>query len=219
MSPLFSHTKGITLLDTPFLYDIVEIFRGAEVSVFVDYEELLGVLREIRETLGITRESEVWAYVEVSPESEPQARFVRRLSELGIKVHVLNYRDCYISRRPSKRDKKSIPSSAPLISAHLATLIEDHTQILVVSGAFELAKVMQEVGGQTHGLMALSYFTALCDPRWEHLFPGFNLLQPGDFFPIGFAPMDPHFTRIVSGVENIAALEALVRPAFRGHEE
>lgn len=211
---MFKKTRrsSVVFLDTPFIYDLVELLRReGHREAWLDYRILVQTVQGILLNNSLAPAREIVANVEIRVGSAIQAKFVAKLQEMDLIVEVLDYKATYISRRPSARSRKSIPTSSPLIAFNIGRLLQDPVNLCAVSGSYDLHEPLVRYARLTGSRVLLCYFSKALDARWS------GVLNLGES-PIEFISLDQYFDKLILGVTGgIESLTSLLEEQFSAY--
>jgi hypothetical protein len=188
---------SLNVVDTLSIFGAVEALKDSrEKPVVFSYRELLTLTEQTRKQFGLRPADATVAAVALDPSSEPQRRFVDAISNMGISVEEVDYRDSYVSLPGGyvERQERPVSSLSPSLAYLIGLVAErsDKPQVVVVSGSFDLYGPLLDFVNTRGGDAVLCFFKSFLDKRWTHRAGVLNSDSP-----IRFVDLDPHGQALV----------------------
>jgi hypothetical protein len=163
-----------------------------------NYQNLLGLLEEIRSRHGMRPAEATIASMAVDLRSDKQLRFVEALGKLGMITDPIDYRWGFVGIVGSRPDEqeRSVSSMAPQVAYMLGLLAGrgevtgDKPEILVVTGVFDIYRSLLDFVQNRGGKAVLVFPRSMLDHRWS-----WEGLGSPDC-SIGFEDLEPHAEKV-----------------------
>jgi hypothetical protein len=202
--------QNVDFIDTHALFeacDSIATSHGVGAKLTINYQNLSGVLTDMRRAKGWRPTDMRAAMVSADTASDSQMRFVTMLERTDFEPDVCHYRDLYIStppgRSPAEFGEKPRAFFAPRISYAIGLMAtRENPQILVVSHAFELYWPLADLSRRIpQAKVGLAFFSSLVDFRWKNV----GLFDPRS--PITFFDLETESERLL-GIDMVGSSRA-----------